>query len=73
MARKCTDTDPKRRYRDIQELRMAIEDRGNRRLLIFIIVFLSLLVLLLAWLSSPYRPAPPMEVASVCQAVCLIS
>lgn len=73
VARKCTDIDPKRRYRDIQELRMAIEDRGNRRLLIFIIVFLSLLVLLLAWLSSPYRPAPPMEVASVCQAVCLIS
>ena len=64
VARKCTDPDPRRRYRDIQELRAAIENRGNRRLLIFIIVFLSILVLLLAWLSSPYRPQPPMEIAA---------
>lgn len=65
VARKCTDPDPRRRYRDIQELRAAIENRGNRKLLMLIIIFLGLLVLLLAWLSSPYRPKPPMEISAV--------
>ncbi len=62
VARKCTDPDPKRRYRDIQELRMAIENRRNRRLLILIFAFLAALVILLAWLSSPYRPTPPLDI-----------
>lgn len=62
VARKCTDPDPKRRYRDIQELRMAIQNRKNRRLMMLIILFLGALVLLLAWLSSPYRPAPPIDI-----------
>lgn len=59
VALRCTDPDPKRRPRDIQELRMAIENRGNRRLLLMIIAFLTVLVLILAWLQSPYRPTPP--------------
>ncbi|MDE6278056.1 MAG: protein kinase [Muribaculaceae bacterium] len=62
VARKCTDPDPRRRYRDIQELRMAIQNRKNRRLMMLIIIFLGLLVLLLGWLSSPYRPAPPLDI-----------
>ncbi|MDE6310480.1 MAG: protein kinase [Muribaculaceae bacterium] len=62
VARKCTDPDPKRRYRDIQELRMAVENRRNRRLLILIFAFLAVLVILLAWLSSPYRPTPPIDI-----------
>lgn len=60
VARKCLAPDSRNRYRDIQELRTAIEDRGSRRLYILIIAVLAALVLVMAWLSSPYRPTPPL-------------
>lgn len=58
IAKKCLDENPRHRYRDMQELHMALENHSSRRLYLFVIAFLTLMVLLLAWLSSPYRPMP---------------
>ncbi|MDE6081577.1 MAG: protein kinase [Muribaculaceae bacterium] len=61
VAQRCMDPDPKRRYRDIQDLKMAISNRSNNRLYIIIIVFLSLMILLLAWLNSSKAPESETE------------
>lgn len=58
VARKCTDPDPKRRYRDIQQVHLALENRGNRSFYLFVIAFLVLMLLLVIWLKSPYAPTP---------------
>lgn len=58
VARKCTDPDPKRRYRDMQQVHLALENRGNRHLYMVIIAFLALMLLLILWLKSPYAPQP---------------
>lgn len=58
VARKCTDPDPKRRYRDMQQVHLALENRGNRHLYMVVIAFLALMLLLIIWLKSPYAPAP---------------
>lgn len=52
VANRCTDPDPRHRYRDIQELKLAIDNRSSNRLYIIIIVFLLIMVFLLAWLNS---------------------
>lgn len=52
VAARCTDPDSRRRYRDIQELKLAIENRSSNRLYITIIVFLLVMVALLVWLNS---------------------
>ncbi|MDE7457680.1 MAG: hypothetical protein K2M77_02330, partial [Muribaculaceae bacterium] len=57
IAERCGDAD--RRYRDISDLRMAVENRHGNKLYIIIIIFLAIMVAILAWLSSPYRPAAP--------------
>lgn len=57
VAERCVDAD--RRYRDINDLRMAVENRHGNRLYIIIIAFLAIMVALLAWLSSPYKPTAP--------------
>lgn len=59
VAERCMNDNPRQRYRDIQELRMALAQRSSSRLYIIIITFLSLMVLLLAWLLSPYSPSRP--------------
>ena len=64
IARKCTDPDPKHRYRNMQEVHLAPENRGSRRLYIIIIAFLALMVLLLIWLKSPYAPKPVIQGAT---------
>lgn len=56
VAQRCVDPNPKHRFRDIQDLKMAISNRTNNRLYIIIIVFLSLMILLLAWLNSSFSP-----------------
>ena len=58
VARKCTEPDPRRRYHDLQQLHLALEDRGIKWLYIVIIIFLSIMVLILVWLRSPYSPSP---------------
>lgn len=57
IAERCADSDPRRRYNDFRDLRLAIENRQSNRLYISIIIFLVIMVGILAWLSSPYRPS----------------
>jgi len=59
IAERCADADSHRRYRDTHDLRMAIDNRHSNRLYIIVIVFLVIMVAVLAWLSSPYKPAAP--------------
>lgn len=58
VAEKCITPDPRRRYRDINALRMALADRKPNHFYIAIIAFLVLMIALLLWLNSPYRPVP---------------
>ncbi|MEZ3520251.1 MAG: protein kinase [Muribaculaceae bacterium] len=59
VARRCTDPDPHRRYRDITRLQMALENKSSRSLYLLIIAFLVVMVLVLLWLLSPCAPKPP--------------
>ncbi len=59
VAERCADADSRRRYRDIHDLRLAIEDRRGNKLYIIIIAFLVIMIAVLAWLSSPYKPEIP--------------
>ncbi len=59
VAERCMKPNPRDRYRDIQALNMALSDKSPSRLPIIIIVFLSIMILLLAWLNSSSRPDTP--------------
>ncbi|MDE6703996.1 MAG: protein kinase [Muribaculaceae bacterium] len=59
VAERCADTDNRRRYHTIHDVRLALENRHSNRLYIAIIAFLIIMIGLLAWLSSPYKPAIP--------------
>ena len=50
VAERCVD--PRRRYRDVQGLRLALENRGATRLMMVIIAFLMAMVALLMFLNS---------------------
>lgn len=65
IAERCTDDNPKRRYRDVQNLKLAFVHRTSNRIYILCIAFLLAMILLLAWFNSPYRPATPEEIQSV--------
>ncbi len=43
VAAKCTNPEPKSRYRDIQELKLALENRSNRRLTVLIVFLVAML------------------------------
>ncbi len=58
VAERSLDPDPSRRYRDTQQLRFALAGRRSNRLYLSIIIFLTIMVLLLLWLASPWGPAP---------------
>ncbi|MDE6135043.1 MAG: protein kinase [Muribaculaceae bacterium] len=58
VARKCSDPDPARRYRDMQQVHLALENRSPRILYMIIIAVLALMLLLVIWLNSPYGPEP---------------
>ena len=60
VAERCTSSDSRRRYKDIDSLQLALDNRKSNRLYITIIIFLTIMVAILAWLSSPYAPNPPM-------------
>lgn len=59
VAERCLDPNPKARYRDMQQLHLALENRRDRRMYLCIIAFLAAMVLLLLWLSSPWGPKSP--------------
>lgn len=48
IADQCTDPNPSRRYRDVQDLHLALERRSGNRLYLMIIIFLVLMILFLA-------------------------
>jgi len=56
VADKCVGPRP---YRDIEALRLALAKRTSTRLYLIIIGFLVAMIILLAWLNSPYGPAQP--------------
>lgn len=56
IADRCTDTNPKRRYHDVQEVRLAIERRSSNSIYIAIISFIVAMSILLGWLNSRRAP-----------------
>ncbi len=56
VADRCLSDDPRRRYRDVPDLQMAIAGGSNQRLYILIITFLAIMAIILGWLCI-YRPA----------------
>ncbi len=56
VAKKCTDPDPKKRYTDMPQVHLALENQKQRKIFIIIISFLVAMILVLVWLLSPYRP-----------------
>lgn len=51
VAAKCTSLDPSHRYRDIQELKLALDNRSSRPLNILIAIFLILMAVVIAVLT----------------------
>ncbi len=51
VAERCTDPNPKHRYRDIQNLKLALANRSTNRLYIMIIAFLVVMLGILVWLN----------------------
>lgn len=51
VADRCTNPDTHRRYRDVQDLKLALAGDSNRRLYIIVICFLAVMTLILGWLS----------------------
>jgi len=58
IASKCTDSNPRHRYNNMQEVHLALENRRNKSLYGIIIGFLIVMALLCLWLLSPYAPKP---------------
>ena len=58
VAEKCINPDPDKRYKDIAELRLALADRHSNKIYLFVIAFLVIMMGILLWLNSPYRPIP---------------
>ncbi len=56
IAERCTDPNPSRRYHDVQDLHLALERRSGNRLYLFIIIFLILMILFLAWIIISEPP-----------------
>ena len=50
VAERCTHPDPRSRFRDIPDLRLALVGSSNKRLYLVIITFLAIMTLLLGWL-----------------------
>lgn len=51
VAARCMDSNPRRRYHDVQELKLALGNRSGNRLYIIIIAFLVVMIGVLAYLN----------------------
>lgn len=51
VADKCLDPDVNRRYRSVQNLRLALAGRSANKFYLWIIAFLGVMVIILVWLS----------------------
>lgn len=65
VAERCTDPNPSKRYRDVQDLHLALEQRSSNRLYLMLIIFLAIMLLFLAWFSSPFRPDKPDDLSLI--------
>ena len=64
IAAKCTEANPKKRYRSIHELRLDLAQRSNNTVYIAIIIFLVVMIGLLVWLTSYGTPQPVKGIAT---------
>lgn len=55
VASRCVNPNPRSRYHDIQDLKMALTNRSNQRLYFIIITFLIVMIVLLGWLVANPR------------------
>lgn len=60
VADKCMDPDPKKRYRDVVQLRLALHHSTDRKFYIAVIIFLVAMIALLLWFTSAFAPAHPL-------------
>lgn len=56
IANRCIEPDPKKRFHNIDDLRMAIEGRSNKRRYVLIISFLAIMVAILIIINYIYLP-----------------
>lgn len=56
VAERCLNTDPRQRYSSVHKLRMALDQRSDKKIYIAVIAFLIIVIGLLAWLSSSLAP-----------------
>ena len=61
VARRCTDPDPRRRYRDLQQLHLALEGRRQGVGILAFVAFLVLLAAAVAWILTSLTPAVPVR------------
>lgn len=64
VAARCCDPNPRRRFRDVQDLHLALEHRTSNQLYILLIAFLTLMIMLLAWLNAR-KPVPSIEQSDI--------
>lgn len=72
IAQRCINPDPRKRFRNAQDIHLAIENRGKAPLLFWLLAFLIALIAVLRIVSRPDRsnPAPdPSPVESVIEPV----
>lgn len=58
VVRRCTATDRSHRFRDLAQLHLALEGRSQKRFFILVAITLAVMILLIVWLLSPWRPEP---------------
>lgn len=58
VVRRCTDPNPLHRFRDLEQLHLALEGRSQKRFYLLVAITLAVMVILVAWLLSPWRPEP---------------
>ena len=51
IADRCLSDDPRKRFRDVPDLKMALSGKSNKRLYMLIIAFLLLMTVILGYLS----------------------
>lgn len=59
VAEKCCQPEPRLRYKNVHQLKMALARRNDNKVLLIIIMFLLLMVAVLIWLSSKFAPVAP--------------
>lgn len=61
VAERCTDPDPSKRYRDVIQLRLALNRQTDRKLYLAVIIFLVAVIALLLWFTSSQAPVAPVQ------------